>query len=273
MKLKKHNMIPFIKMHGLGNDFIFIDKANLPAAFNAEFIQKIAHRKTGIGCDQLIVYSYLSPKRYLMEIYNSDGSSAKMCGNATRCLALYIFQQHQEKDVEIIVGDKVLKVKILDNGLVQANMGPAQFEADWMPKAGALMDIAYNYGLNPKEIVCVDVGNPHIVIFYNDLTRQDQYALGERIQKMFDEIGGINVNFAKFVDDKIDLKVWERGVGFTMACGSGACATFAAGRKLKFIDQDVIISFHVGNLFMSSLNQDIIMSGSAHKIAIGSYYG
>lgn len=266
-------MIPFIKMHGLGNDFIFIEKKDLPASFNEEFVQKIAHRKMGIGCDQLIVYSYLSLKRHLMEIYNADGSSAKMCGNATRCLALHIFQEYQEKEVEIVVGEKILKVKILDNDSVEVNMGPAQFEADWILKAGELMDIVYNYGLNSKEIVCVDVGNPHIVIFYDDLTNQDQYSLGDRLQKVFDKIGGINVNFAKFVDNKIALKVWERGVGFTMACGSGACATFAAGRKLKFIDQDVIINFHIGNLLMSSLNQDIIMSGSAHKIAIGSYYG
>jgi len=272
MKMKKNNMIPFIKMHGLGNDFIFIDKIDLPKSFNAEFIQKIAHRKTGIGCDQLIVYSSFSPKRYLMEIYNADGSSAKMCGNATRCLGLHIFEQHQETDVEIVVGDKILKVKVLDNGLVQANMGEAQFEAEWMPKTAFLTDIAYTYGLNPKEIVCVDLGNPHIVILYNNLSDQDKRSLGERLQKIFEKIGGINVNFAKFIEDQIDLKVWERGVGFTMACGSGACATFAAGKKLKFIDQDVIIKFHVGNLFMSSLNQDIIMSGSAHKIAIGSYY-
>jgi len=174
-------------MHGLGNDFIFIDKKDLPASFNTEFVQNISHRKTGIGCDQLIIYSYVSPQRYLMEIYNADGSSAKMCGNATRCLGLYIFELHKARDVEIVVGDKVLEVKILDNGLVQANMGEAQFEAEWMPKAGALTDIAHHYGLNPKEIVCVDLGNPHIVIFHNNLSDQDTYSLGDRFQKIFEK--------------------------------------------------------------------------------------
>jgi diaminopimelate epimerase len=263
--------IKFIKMHGLGNDFIFIDKNDLLNEIGLEFVIKISDRRAGIGCDQLIVYSRISPKLYSMEIYNNDGTSAGMCGNALRCLGLYAFQEYRENELEIIVKERKVTVEVFSEESIRINIGKAKFEELWMPKLGHLSNMVSDYQLNLKEIICVDMGNPHIVIFYDNLSLQEQLLIGQNLQNHSDFIDGVNVNFAKIEKKVISLKVFERGAGFTLACGSGACATFAAANKLKFVEENAIVRFKTGDLHMSYLNENIMMSGPARKIAIGYY--
>ena len=265
--------IEFFKMHGLGNDFIFINQSNLHKKPSTEFITKVADRKIGLGCDQLIIFRRVGVCEYVVDIYNPDGSKAGMCGNAMRCLGLYAFEENGEKLIQAHVDLRHIHIETISARKINVNMGKASFEENWMPKIGTISDAILDYQLNLKDIICVDMGNPHIVIFYDNLSYPDLELLGRVMQykNLFPD--GVNVNFAKIKDNSIELRVYERGAGFTLACGSGACATFSAAHKLKFITESATIRFEFGNLRMSYLDEDIIMSGAAQKVAIGRYYG
>lgn len=261
--------IEFVKMHGLGNDFVVIKMTEDLAKTNlSEFAKTISNRRTGIGCDQVIIYSQSDVKsQYLMAIYNQDGSMAEACGNGTRCLVHLI----GEPEVKIKVLDRILDAKLLENGLVEVNMGSVSFDKPWMPEESSLWEIASIYKLEPKEMVCVDIGNPHLVIFNSVLSEEDKGLLGKMLEhnKLFPE--GVNVNFAKIDGDVIELRVWERGDGFTLACGSGACATFAAAKKLGFARDKASVRFKLGILEMSSSGDEILMTGPAKLVARGVY--
>lgn len=261
--------IEFIKMHGLGNDFVFINKADL--AHRPLNIKKITDRKIGIGCDQLILYHRHNPGYYEIEIYNPDNSKAGMCGNAMRCIGLLAHEQYNETNIEVKVAERNILVQKNSSENIQVNMGKAEFNKSWMPRIADLSKIFADYPLNLKEIICVDMGNPHIVIFYRNLGTQEKSLLGQYLQNCQFFPDSVNVNFARIEGDKIHLRVFERGVGFTLACGSGACATFAAARHLKFVENQAQINFELGSLFMSYENENIILSGPANKIATGVY--
>lgn len=265
--------IEFLKMHGLGNDFIFINQSNLDKKPNNELITKIIDRKLGIGCDQLIIFKKIDSCHYTIEIYNPDGTKAGMCGNAMRCLGLHAFEETGQRLIYATVNERKIQIETISAKNIKVNMGKANFQAQWMPNIVKISEAIMDYQLNLKEIICVDIGNPHIVIFYETLSTPDKELLGRIMQykNLFPD--GVNVNFAKIQDEYIKLKVFERGAGFTLACGSGACATFAAAHKLKFITNNATIKFEFGNLKMSYLNEDIIMAGSAQKVATGRYYG
>jgi diaminopimelate epimerase len=265
--------IEYTKMHGLGNDFVFIDQDILCRNLSNDFVVKICDRRIGLGCDQLILYRKLADRSYLMEIYNTDGSKADMCGNASRCLALYAYKKYQEDQIEIMTGSRIISATVNSSNTIGVNMGQALFTRSWMPQINELANIAADYGLNLKEMIFVDVGNRHIVIFYQSLSQQEKVLLGQVFQRHILLSEGINVNFAKIDCGIIYLEVFERGVGFTLACGSGACATFAAAEKLQFALNSATIRFKIGDLHMSYSGQNIIMSGPAIKVASGYYYG
>jgi diaminopimelate epimerase len=259
--------IKFAKMHGLGNDFVIVEKSEQVARLDLKTLaQKISDRHLGLGCDQFILYE-MSGDECLMYIYNADGSEAWMCGNATRCLVKLI----GKKDLNIRVVDRVLKCHLEDSGLTGVNMGAASFDADWMPHESALWEMAALYKLEPREILCLDLGNPHLVIFKSDLTYEDKELIGSAMQHSLLFPGGINVSFVKMDGATLNLKVWERGAGFTFACGSGACASFAAAKKLGFVDEAATVRFELGELHMSSSGNDIIMTGPATLVAEGEY--
>lgn len=261
--------IKFTKMNGLGNDFIICNKSDL---LNIKDFSKLAryvsHRNTGIGCDQFIVYE-TSINKTLMEIYNSDGSKAEACGNATRCIAYLNFLSTAEKINFIQVFDKKLKCEIFDENNISVNMGSVEFEE------GEILDKITNflkdYLFENSEILIVNIGNPHLVIFDSKLSFDDMKMLGPKIEKNSIFSNGINVNFAKLNNNIINLKVWERGTGFTFACGSGASATFAAAKKLGYITDSAIVKFELGNLKMEFDNNDIIMKGPVKLVAEGKF--
>lgn len=257
--------IEFVKMHGLGNDFVMVQKTQEIASMDLHQLAiDISDRRLGIGCDQFILYHELEGNVFEMFIYNQDGSTASACGNGTRCLAKLIGRT----SVTIKVGERELACRLFDNDMVSVDMGKASFNESWMPEDAKLWEIASRYKIDPREILCIDVGNPHLVIFKPDLTEQDQELLGKTLEqhKIFDR--GINVNFAVCNKQVIDLKVWERGDGFTLACGSGACATFAAARKLGFVGDEAVVRFKLGDLRIS---YPLTMTGPATEVARGIY--
>ena len=260
-------------MHGLGNDFIFIDQDKLASPEDKDFITKITDRRIGVGCDQLIIYKKLSGTSYRVTIYNPDGSEAGICGNAMRCIGLYAFKKSGAKLIEVLLKNRTVGVEFKSENEINVNMGQAFFDKPWMPKINTIAEILSDYRLNLKEILLVDVGNPHIVIFYSNLNSQEKALLGQALQNHESFSDSVNVNFARLEHENVHLKVFERGTGFTLACGSGACATFAAARRLKFIRESAIVKFETGDLAMSYSNENIIMSGPARKVATGYYYG
>ena len=263
--------INFVKMHGLGNDFVIINRRDLASSYNLSQLAKdIADRHIGIGCDQFVVYEEQNDF-YEMIIYNIDGSSAKLCGNATRCLAQLIYLNTGKKNIIIIVNSKKLLCNVEDENNISVNVGAVSFNESWMPNHEKIWDFAERYMIDLKEIICVDVGNPHLVIF-SQLGLQDQRVVGEKLQDKELFIDGINVSFATIKDNKIYLSVWERGVGLTLACGSGACASFAAGLKLGFIHSLSQVIFKHGRLIMKEENGNIIMQGATKLVAQGEYY-
>lgn len=266
--------IPFVKMHGLGNDFIIIEEDSIREIVNKkELIEEMCMRHTSVGCDQLIMYSPVGDK-FAVKIYNSDGSTGQACGNVSRCLTRLLHETRGvDKNFNLIVADRVVKCEYISQNKLKVNMGQAKFDAEWMPINEKLWSIAKKYNIDQKEIVCVDIGNPHVVIF-SKFSKSDQAVIGSDMQKseMFND--GVNVNFAEITRDKILLSVFERGVGFTMACGSGACASFAGARILGFIEQDNIdVEFKLGKLHMSkNSDNEIIMTGPAEYVCEGEYY-
>lgn len=265
--------IPFVKMHGLGNDFVIINEDHIPKNSDIQsFVREICHRQLGVGCDQFIIYRHDLDK-INMAIYNQDGSGAKACGNATRCLARLLYDQTGAKNIKLDVDGRIVSGEYVDENTIKVDMGPPLFESSWMPNAADLCSLAKRYMIEPKRMICVDVANPHLVIF-SKLSKKEMEVIGRDFQgsELFPD--GVNVNFATIEDDKITLKVWERGAGFTYACGSGAIATFAAANKLNYIGDEVEIVFKLGSLKMHKHHDSILMNGPASYAFTGEYlYG
>lgn len=265
--------IPFIKMHGLGNDFVIIQDSVLTEVDDVqEFVIKISNRNTGIGCDQFITYSKLSKDNSItMTIFNQDGSNAKACGNASRCLSRLIFDKYQIGDICLNVSNKKIYASYVDPDNITVNMGKPDFQKGWMPKQEDLWQVAEKYMIEPKELMLVDVGNPHLVIF-TKLSDKDKKIIGRELQKHPLFPNGINVNFVKIEHNVIHLKVWERGTGFTLACGSGACASFMAADKLGFARDVAVVQFESGFLKMQKRADKLLMTGPAAYVCAGDYY-
>ena len=264
--------IKFTKMHGLGNDFVFVSKKDIDEIDNIpKMVLSISNRHTGIGCDQFIIYENKLP-HISLEIYNEDGSSAEACGNATRCIAYLFSEKTGEKDVEISVAGRILDCRAENINNVSVNMGQAKFTTNWMPSDTILANELRPYLSSSAEFLCVDIGNPHLVIIDQNISIEDMVILGPRFEKSHLFPSGVNVNFISIEDNKINLKVWERGVGFTYACGSGACASFAASSKLGFIPSKAKVQFELGDLEMEYKEADIVMSGPVALVAEGTFY-
>ncbi|AAU03878.1 diaminopimelate epimerase [Rickettsia typhi] len=265
------NKINFVKMHGLGNDFVIVHKRDLATVCNlSQLAKNMADRHTGIGCDQCIIYEEYN-NVYTMIIYNIDGSNAKLCGNATRCLAKLIYLDTGKKDITIMVGKKKLLCNVEAANKISVNVGNVSFNETWMPSRDRIWAFAERYMLDLKETMCVDIGNPHLIIF-SKLEPQDQKIIGQKLQAKELFVDGVNVNFAEVKDNKIYLSVWERGAGLTLACGSGACGSFAAGLKLGFVHSPSTVVFKYGNLIMQEEDGNIIMQGEATFVMRGEYY-
>jgi len=269
--------IKFTKMHGLGNDFVMVDGyelESLPIESIQDFARNISNRYTGLGCDQFIIYKQ-HENYWSMSIYNNDGSKAMACGNGTRCLARLIHTITNETNIVIKVGDKLLSCVVNSLYDISVNMGPVSFTGDWILPEDKILMLAKNYNLNPREIICADIGNPHLIIFSQGLTDDDKKLLGAKLSvvELFPE--GVNVNFAQLQNNNILLQVWERGVGFTLACGSGTCASFAAACLLGYIDEtkDCKVIFKLGSLSLKfNATRDVILSGPTEVVARGEYY-
>ena len=233
----------FHKMHGLGNDFAIFDAREEPLAIDPDRARAIADRKRGIGCDQLILIEPSSVADMKMRIFNADGGEVEACGNAARCLALLA---GGEATIETAGG--VIAASSA-GGQAEIDMGIPAFAWDRIPLAYAMdtaeMPVGWEDLVTPAA---VNVGNPHVIFFVEDAEQVDLARLGPLIEKdpLFPD--GVNVNVASMDAGAIRLRVWERGTGLTLACGTGACATAVAAIRRRMVEGPVRVSLPGGTL-------------------------
>ncbi|AMO71705.1 diaminopimelate epimerase [Sphingorhabdus sp. M41] len=233
----------FHKMHGLGNDFVIIDAREEEITLSGAQVAAIADRHSGVGCDQLIILRPSIDADVKMQIFNSDGSQVEACGNASRCVAKLIGDETRiETDGGIIIGSATADGAIVD-------MGTPRFDWQSIPLAYAMdtlnMPVGWEDLQNPAT---VNVGNPHVIFFVDDSASVELDRLGPMIEfdPLFPE--KVNVNIAHIKNGAIYLRVWERGVGLTRACGTGACATAVAAIKRGLVSSPVQVNLPGGTL-------------------------
>lgn len=253
--------IPFIKMHGLGNDFVVLDaRSHTIPELRPQFVAALADRRTGIGCDQLVVLEPSAAATIKVRFFNQDGGEVESCGNASRAVGLLLGQRAR---IETLGG--MIEVAP-DAAGISVDMGVPRFEWDQIPLAYAMdthhMPLAWETLENPTA---VNVGNPHVIFFVPDCHAIELDRLGPEIEhdSLFPD--RVNVNVATIKSrEHIALRVWERGAGETRACGTGACATAIGAMRRGLVDRTVTVSLSGGDLSITWTEAGrILMTGPA----------
>lgn len=258
-------------MSGAGNDFVIFDARHSDVNLNAAQIAKISNRDN-IGCDQLIIIRNSEKADCLMDIFNSDGSLSGACGNATRCVASLLFAELNDVvDITIETASGILPCHYLGD-LVSVKMGIPKF--DWTEIPLSHETSSQNLSLFGYDFACVNIGNPHAVTFVKEsLSDKEFFDIGPKVEThaIFPE--KTNVEFCNIISDNlIEVRVWERGAGETLACGSGACAVAIAAIKHKRVNShQITIRFKGGDLSIQwdGDNSSVIMTGGYSTISDG----
>ena len=248
--------LPFLKMHGLGNDFVVIDLRDRLVSLSLTQRRWIADRRRGIGCDQLIMLEQPKQKHadVFMRIHNPDGGEAGACGNATRCIAAKVMGEKNTNHAIVETISGLLDTESVGNGRIAVDMGPVALDWREIPLAEACdtLHMPVTLGsLNGSlgDPVGVNVGNPHAVFFVPDAEKIDLATVGPVLERhrLFPERA--NIEIAQVLSpDRIRMRVWERGAGITQACGSGACATLVAAARRKLTGRSATIVLDGGEL-------------------------
>ncbi len=250
-------------MHGLGNDFIIFDARLDVLKLTADQVRSLSDRKRGIGCDQLIVMKKSANADVFMEIWNANGSRVGACGNATRCVAHLLIQERQTDTIRIETDAGILSAFSNGHESISVDMGEPKLKWQDIPLYMHQDTLALDLHIGPfKSPVAVNVGNPHAVFFVPDAETAPLEEFGRTIEThaLFPE--HVNVSTASIKDGNIRLRVWERGVGITQACGTAACATIVAASLKGLIDRKAIIQLDGGELDMTWQDNDhILMTG------------
>jgi diaminopimelate epimerase len=268
----------FTKMHGLGNDFVVFDGIGQTVRLSPEQIRLIANRRFGVGCDQvLLVEPPEAPDTdFYYRIFNADGGEVEQCGNGARCFARFVRSKGlTDKDV-LEVGTKagVIRLFLEADGQVRVNMGRPELEPERIPFTAAERAVTYPLELDGEqlEVSAVSMGNPHAVLRVPSVDDAPVDALGPRLETHPRFPQRVNVGFmAVRARDRIELRVFERGVGETLACGTGACAAVVAGRLLGLLDERVQVSLPGGDLVITwaSEGEPVWMTGPAVEVFEG----
>ena len=271
-------LIKFTKMHGLGNDFVVIDAVRQHVNLTTNHIKKLADRNLGIGCDQVLLIEPPSDKNidFNYRIFNCDGSEVEQCGNGARCMGRYIADQQLsgKKTVLLQTKNRVMEVTTKAKNLVTANMGEATFTPEAIPFVTEQQQKIYSIKIDSQtyEISALSVGNPHAVLRVDDINNAAVNEIGPLIQAHSHFPESVNVGFMQIIDrHNIKLRVYERGVGETQACGSGACAAAVAAIQQNLVDTSVKLELLGGSLSVEWLgdNQPILMTGPAETVFHG----
>ena len=267
------NKFDAYKMDGLGNDFIIFDIREKTILLNKDQIRKISSRDY-IGCDQVIFINKDKTGDPFLQFFNSDGNETSACGNGSRCVAFLLMKENGKKKITLRTKFKILKAELNNENYININMGSPNFDWDKIPLIKKMdnrnLKIKIN-SIDGKEVsggFSLNVGNPHLVFFVDDYNKFDINKIGPQLEnhKYFPE--KCNVTLATIKNKKhIKIKVWERGAGLTLACGTAACATAISGSILELNDRSVDIEFAGGLLNINwKKDNNIYMTGKVSKI-------
>jgi diaminopimelate epimerase len=269
----------FWKMHGLGNDYLVIDNRNniIKEENTSKLAQKLCERRFSVGADGLILVSNSARADIKMRIFNLDGSEAEMCGNGIRCFSKYCYEnkivRKKEQIIETIAGLKKTRLTIKNQIVTQVDvdMGVPTFEKTKIPMQGQGKCINEELIINGTtfQITCLSVGNPHCVIFVDSIDEYPVHLFGPKIENHPIFPNRINVVFAEVIkNDVLKIRVWERGCGETLACGTGACAAVIAGNIVGKTKSKVKVCLRGGELEIDN-SDTVFMKGPAEKVFVG----
>ncbi len=250
--------INFIKMHGCGNDFLIIDTRNQDVFLKKNQIVKLANYKQSIGFDQLLLIENSEIADVAIKIFNNDGGEVSACGNGSRCVARLILEESNQESITIATSDRVLSAKY-DGDLISINMGKAELA----PKDVQFSNLSGTF---------VEIGNPHVVVSAESLDDLDISKYGPLIENDPRFPDKVNVDFVEIIDkDSIKLRTWERGVGATLACGSGACASFYCLYSKDLVNAKLVVKQSGGEVIVTIENEDVLLIGTAEISYRGSF--
>lgn len=268
----------FTKMHGLGNDFVVFDAVRQQVTLEASAIRRLADRHFGIGCDQVLV---VEPPRttgadFRYRIFNADGGEVEQCGNGARCFARFVYEEGltDRRDLTVETLGGVIHPRIEANGQVTVNMGVPSLAPEDVPFHGDRRQAVYTLAVGEQQVECVvlSVGNPHAVQFVPDVEQAPVATQGALIARHKQFPRGVNAGFAQICNRSyVRLRVYERGVGETLACGTGACAAVVAGRVRGLLAERVRVDLPGGALEItwSGEGAAILMTGPATRVYDG----
>ena len=275
-------LLKFTKMHGCGNDYIYIDCFKYEINNPNELSVKLSDRRYGIGSDGIILICPSDIADAKMRMFNLDGTEGKMCGNGIRCMGKYVYDiglaKSEKIKIETMSGIRNLELCKSDKNIseLRVDMGKPDFNPKHIPvlvsDENCLIDFAVDIFGENYNINCISMGNPHCVLFYDNIDSMDIKSIGINFEKseLFPE--GVNTEFVEIIDrNTIKMRVWERGSGETLACGTGACASVVAAVENGFCDKNTDVKVHLlgGDLIVNYTDEAVYMTGNAVKVFEG----
>lgn len=263
-------------MQGAGNDFMVIDAVNQAITLSYAQIKRLANRQFGVGFDQLLLVEPSNVADFKYRIFNADGSEVSQCGNGARCFVRFVVDKNLTSKSEILVetASGIISPKLEKNGEVTVNMGPPRFEPQEIPLLAATKSAQYSLKVENEtyQISSLSMGNPHAVLIVEDVETAPVVALGAKIEAHPSFPERVNVGFMQIVDTHtIKLRVFERGSGETLACGTGACAAAVVGIQLGKLQSPVTVHARGGTLTIvwAGEGQPVLMTGPAEPVFTG----
>ena len=275
-------MIRFTKMHGAGNDYIYINAIDSCPANLPELSNEMSDRHKGVGSDGVVLIMPSDKADFRMRMFNADGSEGEMCGNASRCVAKYVYDKgltsKRKITLETLAGIKVLEItKVVDEKVreVKVYMGEPSFAPENIPTKSncEVIDIPISTSLGTLNLTAVGTGNPHGVVIMDSVSDLDIDSIGPEIQNNELFPRKANIEFVRIINrNEIEMRVYERGSGETMACGTGACASVVATSRLGLTDRRATVHLKGGDLQIHwAENNHVYMTGEAATVFEGEY--
>jgi diaminopimelate epimerase len=270
--------LKFTKMHGLGNDFVVFDAVRQVVSLDSARVRALADRHFGIGCDQVLLVepSQQSGCDFRYRIFNADGNEVEQCGNGARCFAKFVLDEGLTSKRNIVVETRagLIRLTAEDDGEISVNMGVPRFEPDDIPFQAERRQLVYALDVDGAlyQIGAVSMGNPHAVLSVDDVDSAPVETLGPKIEHHGRFPRRVNVGFVQRLSaEHIRLRVFERGAGETLACGTGACAAVAVGRQRGMLNARVRVDVRGGTLTITWKSEDapVYMKGPATRVFDG----
>jgi diaminopimelate epimerase len=271
--------IPFVKMHGIGNDYVYIDGFESTVPNPAELARRISPRRTGVGSDGVILIQPSAAADCRMEMYNADGSRGEMCGNGIRCVAKYAYESGRARAnpmrIETDAGIRGVRMKVENGrvGEVTVDMGPPILDGPRIPVAaeGRVIDAPLEVGGTTYRVTCVSMGNPHCVVFLPEVADLELERIGPLFEHHAFFPKRVNTEFVQVLSpERLRMRVWERGSGETAACGSGACAVLVAAALTDRSERKATVHLNGGDLYIEWNEDDhVYMTGPAQEVFRG----